>query len=266
MTQDLLLLNDSFMRWAALVMLFLIKPAIAFEILPATNEPMLLSTPRRLLTVSIAVFAGTGAWMSGWRVPPLDTLWLLALREAALGFTIGFAAAQVFWIAQGVGAMVDNVAGYNNVQITNPSSSEQTTPISDVMLQLSVALFWALGGMLLVAGALFESWRWFPMQGREVLWPRWREESGIDEFSGIMRAIASVAAPLLFLVAAIDVGGGLVSRAAKSVDTSALGTPLKAAAAVLSLAIFSAVFAQDIRSYLAMNDLLAMVRQLTGVQ
>jgi type III secretion protein T len=266
MTQELLLLNESFMRWAAVVMLFIVKPAIAFEILPATNEPMLLSTPRRLLVVSIAVFAGTGAWMSGWRIPPLDVLWLLVLREAALGFTIGFAAAQVFWIAQGVGAMVDNVAGYNNVQITNPSSSEQTTPISDVMLQLSVALFWALGGMLLVTGALFESWRWFPMQAREMLWPQWREDAAVGQFAIIMRAIASVSAPLLFLVAAIDVGGGLVSRAAKSVDTSALGTPLKAAAAVLSLAVFSAVFAQDIRSYLAMSDLLAVIRQLTGAQ
>ncbi len=253
------------MHWTAIVLIHCVRPAIAFTIFPGTSDPMLTTSIRAMLAGVFGVFAATGAYQAGWQLPQAPVaVALLVFREAAIGFTIGFAAGKVFWVAQGVGAYIDNMAGYNNVQLTNPSSPEQSTPVSDMMMQLAVAVFWSLGGMLLVAGALFETWVWWPMAGKTPTWPEWPVDIAAAQFTALMRTIASVATPLLFLIAVIDIALGLISRAAKNVDTNALAKPLKSGAAVLSLVLFSSVFAQDIKSYLAMDELLQWVRAWGG--
>lgn len=244
------------MRWSALVGLFTLRPLIAFIVLPATADPMLTTTTRLLLAVSFAAYAATGVFLAGGRIPvTADALAMTALREAAIGFTLGFAAAQVFWVAQCAGALLDNVSGYNNVQLTNPSNPEQCTPLSDLLLQLAVTLFWGIGGMLMVFGALIETHRWWPVMAKAPEWPAWPAALVEAQVADLMRLVASVAVPMLFLIAMIDIVFGLVSRATKSADTNTIATPLRSAAAVLSLALYCSVFLQDIRGYLSLADL-----------
>lgn len=246
--------------WGAMVMLFAIRPAVCFMVLPATDEPAMTATIRHLLGVVFAIHVAAGASPADFMaVATPQGLITMALREALIGFTIGFAAGQGFWIAQSVGALVDNLAGFNNVQLINPSSSEQSTPVSDTLLQMFIAVFWASGGMLVLLGVMGQTYLWWPVLDATPQWPRFPEAFAEIQLSHLARTTVSLAMPILFLLAFVDVGLGMVSRAAKNVDTSPLGTPLKSAIAMLSMVLFSSVFLADIRQYLSLADLPAMV-------
>lgn len=61
------------------------------------------------------------------------TLVVIGLREAGIGLLLGFAASTVFWVAESAGTYVDDLTGYNNVQITNPMREEQSTPTGTLL-------------------------------------------------------------------------------------------------------------------------------------
>ena len=82
----------------------------------------------------------TRAWHLMSRPNGLPTMNDFALKEVALGLLIGFAASTVFWTAESVGALIDAQTGFNNVQMTNPLSGEQSTPISHLLSQLVIAV------------------------------------------------------------------------------------------------------------------------------
>ena len=248
--------------WGAMLVVFSLRPAMVFLVLPATTEPCMTPTVRHLLTMIFAVHVAAGASPQAFAAlaTPQGLAMLLA-REAAIGFTIGFAASQGFWVAQSVGAYVDNLAGYNNVQLINPSSSEQNTPVSDLMLNLLVALFWTGGGMLVLMGLIGQTYRWWPVLDPTPHWPALPLSLAGLQLTRLMEMVVSLAMPILFILAFIDIGLALVSRSAKNVDTSALGTPLKSACALLSMLLFSTVFIEDIRAYLNLSDLAAMLEQ-----
>ncbi|MCZ2498187.1 EscT/YscT/HrcT family type III secretion system export apparatus protein [Xylophilus sp. Kf1] len=246
--------------WASMLLVFSLRPALVFLVLPATTEPCMTPTIRYLLTMVFAAHVAAGASPDAFvALATPQGLVVLLVREAVIGFTIGFAASQVFWVAQSVGAYVDNLAGYNNVQLINPSSSEQNTPVSDLMLNLVVAVFWAGGGMLVLMGLIGQTYRWWPVLDAAPHWPALPLALAELQMTRLMALVVSLAMPMLFILAFVDVGLGLVSRAAKNVDTTPLGTPLKSACALLSMVLFSTVFIEGIRGYLGLSDLAAML-------
>jgi type III secretion protein T len=246
--------------WGALVLLYGIRPLVALEVFPATANPMLGSTVRRMLAMVYAAFAATGSYLAGHRALQFELL--LTLREALIGFTLGFAGGQMFWVAESMGALVDNMAGYNNVQLMNPSRSEQSTPVSDLMMQLAVTLFWGMGGMLLLFGLLNSTHAWWPLFSRLPQWPDIPLVFTQTWLAQFMQLVAAVSLPILFLIAVVDIALALVSRATKNVDTNPLGQPLKAAAAITAMVLFSSVFVQDFQTYLSLEDLSAWMAHL----
>ncbi len=257
-------LSNSVHHWMALIALYAVRPMVMIGLLPATDDPMLPTTARFQLGLAFASFSALGGSVNAMQALSLQEVFWLIAREAMLGAVMGLAAGKVFWVAQALGAYVDNLAGYNNVQLMNPSSSEQSTPLADLLLQLSTAVFYAMGGLLLVFDALVQSWQWWPVLGESGAlgsgWPNWQAHDVTRGMDSFMALIASVASPLLFMFTIVDIALGLLSRSAKSIDTSAVATPLKAAMALLSLALFAAVFLEEIKGGLTMSSLLSQMK------
>lgn len=256
-------LANSLHHWMVLIALYAVRPMVMIGLLPATDDPMLTVTARFQLGLVFATFSALGGSVEAMQALDLQGFVWLILRETLLGAVMGLAAGKVFWVAQALGAYVDNLAGYNNVQLLNPSSSEQSTPLADVLLQLCTAVFYAMGGLLLVFEALVQSWHWWPVlgpTGTGPTWPNWQAQDITRSMDNFMSLIASVASPLLLLFTIVDIALGLLSRSAKGIDTSAVATPVKAAIALLSLALFASVFLEDIKGGLNMNSLLAQMK------
>jgi type III secretion protein T len=263
-------LSGAVQQWFALIALYAVRPMVMLGLLPATDEPMLTLTARFQLGLAIAAFSALGGSVEAMQAMSWPNFLGLILRESVLGAVMALAAGKVFWVAQALGAYVDNLAGYNNVQLINPSSSQESTPLADVLFQLCTAMFYAIGGILLLFNALVQSWQWWPVQAGAgglvtgTTWPDWQVQQITGGMDSFMSLIASVASPLLLLFTIVDLALGLLSRFSKGVDTSAIATPVKAGIALLSLALFASVFLDDIKVGLTMDSLLAQMNSWRG--
>lgn len=231
-----------------------------FAVFQPTGTQLLQGRARSGFIVLIALYIGAAQPADLLSQMTSADLIVLSLKEAFVGLLIGYAAANVFWVAEGVGALIDNVAGYNNVQQTNPLSSSQSTPISTLLLQLCVAVFYMTGGFLFLLGALFETYRWWPVASFAPLPMAMLEQFILQQTDTLMTQVLKVAAPVLVVMVLIDLGFGLVAKTAGKLEPNSLAQPVKSAVAILVVLLSLSVFVDQLAQNLSLQDLQEYLR------
>jgi type III secretion protein T len=226
-----------------------------FLVLPATADSAFQGTIRNGIVLCLGTFIAWGQQFDLVTQLPVATLILLMFKELLLGLLLGYAASVVFWIAEGVGVLIDNQAGFNNVQQTNPLSGEKNTPVSNLLSQLAICGFYMLGGMVVLAGMLFESFKWWPLTSVSPIWPSILEDF-IRVYTGrYLESVVKVAAPIILVLILVDIGIGLLSKTAEKLDPNSLAQPIKGTVALAMLAILVIVFFDQVRPALSLQML-----------
>lgn len=227
----------------------------AFSIFQATAKQVLQGRVYSGVALVIGVFIAVGQQVDMFVQFNGVNFFVLALKEMFIGTLLGFMAATVFWTAEGVGAMIDNVAGYNNVQQQNPLSSNSSTPISSLLLQLCVTLFYVFGGFLFLLDAIFETYRWWPVQSMVPMPAVFLERFVIHQTDTLMTQIVKIASPVLVVMLLIDLGFGLIAKTAGKLEPNSLAQPIKSATALLVLLLSLSIFVQQLSVSLSLADL-----------
>jgi type III secretion protein T len=230
-----------------------------FIVLPATSESSLQGTVRNGVCLSLGCFIACGQPLQ--LVAELSAPMLLGLlaKELLLGLLLGYAASIVFWVAEGVGMLIDNQAGFNNVQQTNPLSAEQSTPMGNLLSQLAISGFYLLGGMLVLVGMVFESFSWWPLGSLAPAWSTILEDFTRVYTGRYLESMVKVAAPVLLVLVLVDLGIGLLGKSAEKLEPNSLGQPIKAAVALSMLSVLVVVFFEQARPALSLQ---ALAREL----
>lgn len=255
-------LFESFEGLLLMAALTTIRIYAAMTVLPATSESVLPGMTRGALACVVAGFIAFGQPMADVMQLGAGTLLMLALKELMLGVLIGFSAATVFWVAESVGALVDTQTGYNSVQMSNPMSGEQSTPVSALLLQFCVVIFYMLGGMLVFLGALLESFKVWPLMSALPSMANAAEVFVVQQADTLMAVTIKFAAPVLLILLLIDLGVGLVTRVADRLEPATIGQPLKAAVGMLVVALMISVFAAQVQQFLLPTDVMQRLHQL----
>ncbi len=236
----------------------------AMLVLPATNDQLLMGRVRNGMVLLLGAFVA-------WGQPPglLDgtgPVWLIALvvKEALIGMLIGFVVSVVFWVAEGIGMLIDNQAGYNNIQQTNPLSGMQSTPVGNLLMQMTIVGFYMLGGMLVFVGLMFDSYQWWPLTGMMPSWGVLAERFFPGEVASYAQTLLKIAGPVLVTLMLIDLGVGLLSKAAEKLEPGSLSQPLKGAATMLPLVLLVGVFFQQVRGQLTLRPVAQRLEQVFG--
>jgi type III secretion protein T len=239
-----------------------IRLMAAMAVLPATGDAVVNGLVRGGLSLLLGGYIAFG-------VPEVDVIGLgaaaffgLALKELLIGLMVGFAASTVFWIAECVGALIDTQTGYNNVQLSHPLSGEQSTPVSTLLLQLTIVLFYQLGGLLAFLKLMMESYKVWPVLSSLPSLSGAIEVFAVQQADGLMSTTIKFAAPVLLILVLVDVGLGLVTRAAEKLEPSNLAQPIKGAVAMLLLALFIGVFIAQVRSHLIPLHLVQQLQRI----
>lgn len=238
-----------------------IRIMAALTVLPATNDAIVKGMIRGGLSALLGIWVAFG-------VPHVDVLALgaaavlgLALKELLIGLLVGFSASIVFWIAESVGALIDNQAGYNNVQLVNPMSGIESTPVADLLLQFAIILFYLLGGMLVFLGLLIETFKVWPVLSAFPSMDGALDVFVIQQHDLLMSATVKLAAPVLLVLMLIDVGLGLVTRMSEKIEPGNLAQPIKGAVAMLLLALFIGAFTAQVRAFLIPSLIVDQLQQ-----
>lgn len=238
------------LTWAASVTLHTIRFAVVLMILPITAEGVINNTSRMGIAAMLALYVALGRPSGELAALGSSVLMLVVFKEIAIGVALGFAMSTVFWVIEFVGALIDNAAGYNSVQQQNPLSGEQSTPVSTLLLQLSGAVFFAIGGAVFLAQAMFDSFQVWPvaalLPSAQGAYAVFIERQVGTLFSNTLK----LAAPLLIIMMLIDVGSGLLSRSAEKLEPGNLAQPIKGIVAVLIVLFMVGTVFDPLRQYL----------------
>lgn len=229
---------------------------------PPTGSSVVTGTLRNGVALMFSAFIAAAQPPSFAQSLTGLTLLTVGLREALIGLVLGFAAATVFWVAEATGTYLDNLTGFNNAQISNPMDQQQSTPSATMLSQLAIVAFWTLGGMEFLLGALYDSYRWWPVASSTPMSTDFLEVFAMHQTDTLMETIAKLATPMLLGLLLIDMGVNLASKSAQKLELSALSQPIKGAVAVLMLAMLCGVFINSVRDQL---DLRLFSEQLRAI-
>jgi type III secretion protein T len=243
------------------------RALVAMLVIPATNDQVMQGMIRNGFAVCLGLFLAMGQSID-WALKLSTTeIFGIIVKEAMLGVLLGFATATIFWVAEGVGVLIDNQAGYNNVQQTNPLSGEQSTPVGNTLSQLSISGFYMLGGMLAWIGVLYDSYTWWPLANTLPSWGAVLERFVQIQVSKYLLAIAQICGPVLLILLLVDIGIGLISKIAEKLEANNLAQPIKGSVALFMLSLLVAVFFDQVKPQLAFKNFGAELKALSsGVQ
>jgi type III secretion protein T len=255
--------GDQLIGFITLLALCSTRLLVLMTIFPATADSVLKGSIRN---GAAAVWCLSIAFGQQALMPQLHGAFLLGVivKEALLGLVLAFAASTVFWAAEGIGTYIDNIAGYNNLQMQNPSSGAQTSLMATLLSQLAIAAFWLLGGMPFLLGAIYESYRWWPLGSFDPVPAPLIEAFAQARVAGLMDMVARLATPVMVMLLLIDAGLAFVAKSAQKFDVMSISQPLKGAVAVLIVALLATRFIDQMHVQLSLAGLGQQIRQLAG--
>ena len=188
---------------------------------------------------------------------------LVVVKEAVVGFIIGFIASIPFWVAENVGNFIDNQRGATMGEVYSPLSGAQVSTTGIFFTQIVSTIFFVGGAVLVFLAAIYGSFGIVPMFGD---WPGLRGDSAafaLDTLDGMMRTTVVISAPVIILMFLATIGLGLVNRTAPQLNVFFLSMPVKSALGIAMLIIYLP-FILDMLMYTRDAAILQPVRKLLG--
>ena len=259
-----------FHRWILAAVLAMARVGGAFAVCPALTESMIPGVARRAAVLGFSCLA-IPLIKSG--MPPGEpNLWMfsvVALKEAIIGFLIGFFAAIPFWVAENVGNFIDNQRGATMGEVYSPLNGAQVSTTGIFFTQIVSTVFFVSGAVLLVLGALYKSyaiWPVFPADaaaGQFVSFVSDTPVRMLGALDGMLKTTVVISAPVIIVMFLATVGLGLVNRTAPQLNVFFLSMPVKSALGIAMLVVYLP-FIMDMLMYTKETQILRPVQRLLG--
>ena len=208
-------------------------------ICPATSSSMITGIARNAATLSFAAILVPCVlrWMPP-EAPPMGLVCLVVVKEAVVGFLIGFFTSIPFWVAENVGNFIDNQRGATMGEVYSPMSGTQVSSTGIFFVHIVSTIFFVGGAVLIVLAAIYASYAVVPMFGD---WPGLRRDApvfALDTLDGMMRTTVVISAPVIILMFLATIGLGFVNRTAPQLNVFFLSMPIKSALGVAMLVVY----------------------------
>lgn len=236
----------------------------AFAICPALTDSMIPGVARRAFVFSIAILA----------VPPIVATMppgepnfymfaLVAIKEAIVGFFIGFFAAIPFWVAENVGNFIDNQRGATMGEVYSPLNGSQVSTLGIFFSQIVSTLFFVGGAIFVFLAALYASYSIWPVFGEFVKMTNDSPLVILGSVDDMIRTTIIISAPIIMVMFLATLGLGLVNRTAPQLNVFFLSMPVKSALGIAFLVIYLP-FIIDMLMYTDKDAILVPVKKLIG--
>jgi flagellar biosynthetic protein FliR len=174
----------------------------------------------------------------GVRLGPLGFIALL-IKEALVGFSLGFLASLVFEAISMAGRIIDIQRGSAMAELFAPQLEVSVSEMGQFQLQLAIVLFLMIGAHRVFIGALLESFQMVPATGFPHLSGGFSPLlSSVVTLTGQMISISvQLAAPPMIALLLTDLFFGMVNRIAPQINVFFLSLPVKMAVGILVVAL-----------------------------
>lgn len=250
-------MNNSFSTFSQLVIsMALCMPRIlaAFTVVPFLSPGYITGVTRNCIAVSFALilFPIIFPVVGNKNMSALVFLAIIA-KEAVIGVALGYMMGLFFWGIQAIGQIIDYQRGAGVAEAYDPTFGGQMSPIGNLLMPLSMLLFFSSGGFLIFLSAIYESYQAWPIFSYLPIPSSKVAVFSLEKIDDYMEMILLLAAPLLIVMFISDMGMGLINRFAPQLNIFFLSMPIKSVLGVFCLIFYLPYFVNYLKKYLAQN-------------
>lgn len=216
------------------------------------------SIPKQAKTAIAAGLAFAAAPHLRGDLPALDLGPLVGavLIQAAAGLALGFVTLVLFSAVAAAGDLVDLFGGLTMSSAYDPLSMQQNSVFGRLHNLLATTLLFTSGGHLVLVRGMLNSYRAVGVSGDNPLNVLMQVVS--HNLGTFFVAALQIAAPLVAVLVLTDIGLGVLTKAAPTLNVFSLGFPLKI---LVTVTLVGATF---VALPGAMNNLLDKITQSTS--
>ncbi|MBI4367016.1 MAG: flagellar biosynthetic protein FliR [Deltaproteobacteria bacterium] len=195
-------------------------------------------------------------------------LFVLYLKEAFVGLSIGLAVAMVFYGFEAAGSMIDNQRGMSIARVLIPELGTMDSQGGQFLFLLAGVTYLSMGGHLLFLEAFFESYRAVPIFELPNVQPGLLPL--MDLFAAmtghVLAMSLQIAAPVIIAILLADIILGVANRVAPQINVWELGFNIKGYLGILMLALTLAVMMHVVQPEFlkSFRDVRQVIRALQG--
>lgn len=152
---------------------------------------------------------------------------IIIIKEAVIGIILGFVTSFVFYVAEGVGFVVDVQRGASMATIFDPMAGSQTSLMGSFLIQVMSVLFFTMGGITFFLKMMYSTYQLWPVFS---YFPQFDDnfvKFFADMIGQMMTVLFCLAAPILIVIFLSEFGLGLVNRFAPQLNVFFLSMPIK---------------------------------------
>lgn len=181
-------------------------------------------------------------------------LWMaLALKEALIGVLLGMAFGALLWAIENVGHLIDFQTGSGNASFFDPVAGHESGPTASFLGFMAVTLFVTGGGLHVMLGAFFESYKLWPIERMLPSASVALEQFAVHEADSVLGWTLKLAAPVIIVLVVAELGIGLINRSVPQLNVFLFAQPVKSLLAVLMMVLFLGFVFESLRTFLAGN-------------
>ena len=213
---------------------------VAMTVLPFLSPQIVTGTVRGLLGFALVliVMPLTYVRLDGLTLQPTLLLFLIP-KEILIGLVLGFITAIPFWVAAGLGRLLDVQRGSMTATMFTPLYQDAVSPLGTLFVQALTVLFFTTAGVHLFLTALYESYLIWPVHHVGPGFAAGGADLVAALFQSVFYWIAVLAAPMIILVLLIDLLMGVLNRFVPEINVFFLAFPFKACIVLFVLVVYA---------------------------
>lgn len=160
----------------------------------------------------------------------MDGMYIIAiLKEVLVGLVLGFTAYLFFTVVQIAGSFIDMQMGLSMANIIDPMTGVSSPIIGNLKFTVASLIFLAINGHHYLLSAIISSYRWIPLQSRDVagLYNGQMSDFLFRAFTDTFAIAFQIGAPLIVALFLTDIGLGILAKTAPQFNIFVVGVPIK---------------------------------------
>ena len=180
--------------------------------------------------VGLSIFLSWIILFSGdWPLLTIDySYFLLILKEALVGLTVGLIAMILMYSVQVAGGFIDYKMGFMIANVIDPQTGAQSPLTGSYIYTFAMLLLLATDSHHLLLDGIFFSYHFIPMDQAFLPFSNIAVlDHAVSTFSFMFLIAFQMAMPIIGSIFLVDVALGMVSRAVPQINVFVVGMPLK---------------------------------------
>lgn len=219
--------------WLTAFLMAAIRSAAWLFVVPPFATRMIPTTVKAGLSVSLGIYAAPH--LVDERIPlEVGPLIMAGGFQVLIGVALGFIVQLLFQAVQSAGEFIDVFGGLTVQPSFDPLSGQTASGFAKIYGVLATTLLFAVGGHLLLMRGFLESFAAIGASGLDL---SSLQALLVGNLARLVLAAVEIAAPLIAVTFLLEIGQGLVARAAPQMNVFLAVMPLKVLLAIVMIAV-----------------------------